>query len=75
MQSSNYTMAHSVLSGGGVSTQSASYINQSTLGQPTPIGAADSGNYANVAGFWYSTLTMIENFPKSLSWLMLLLGE
>jgi hypothetical protein len=76
MQSSTYKISQDVFSAGGTAMQSTSYVNQSTLGQPTPIGAADFENYANAGGFWHSVATIIDNYPKvALSWLMLLLGE
>ena len=75
MQSSSYKISQPVMSSGGIVMQSASYINQSTLGQPTPIGTADLNNYVNNGGFWHSVTTMINNYPKALSWLMLLLGD
>jgi len=58
MQSDNYSIPTSVLSGGGVPMKSASYEANSTLGQPSPLmDPADppgSANYELKPGFWHT---------------------
>jgi len=58
MQSPNYRLPTSVLSGGGVPTGSTNYQTNSTLGQPSPLmDPADppsSSNYNLEPGFWYT---------------------
>ena len=41
------------MSGGGGMANSVTYIVQTTLGQPSPIGDAASLTYSNQAGFWH----------------------
>ncbi len=58
MQSENYSIPTSVLSGGGAPMESASFETSSTLGQPSPLmDPADppySANYDLYPGFWYA---------------------
>jgi hypothetical protein len=60
MQSANYRITTTVVSGGGGSMNSTSFQINGTLGQPTPImeDGMDpfSDNYSLLPGFWY-TLT------------------
>ena len=58
MQSDNYRISTSVLSGGGTPMGSTNYQTDSTLGQPSPQMEGDqnpfSDNYDNYPGFWYT---------------------
>ncbi len=58
MQSANYSITTSVLSGGGAPMGSANYETSATLGQPSPLmDPADppgSTNYGLYPGFWYT---------------------
>ena len=58
MQSDNYSISTSVISGGGTPMGSTNYLTDSTLGQPTPAMEGDqnpfSDNYDNYPGFWYT---------------------
>lgn len=51
--STNYVITEDVMSGGGGTTGSLSYMTQSTLGQPSAIGDGTSLTYSNHAGYWY----------------------
>jgi hypothetical protein len=59
MQSENYHIPTSVLSGGGAPVSSDSYQTDSTLGQSSPLmDPADppySSSYELHPGFWYTT--------------------
>jgi hypothetical protein len=50
-QSASFRITHSVLDGSGGSSASASFRLSGALGQPTPIGAQSSANFALSAGF------------------------
>jgi hypothetical protein len=54
MQSDNYSIPTSVLSGGGEPMTSASYQTDATLGQPSPVTDSSSANYGLNPGFWYT---------------------
>lgn len=60
MESDNYRIPTSVLSGGGGSSSSSSYQLQGTLGQPSPLmDPADppySDGFALYPGFWYTLI-------------------
>ncbi len=56
MESNNYTIPSSVISGGGSPMTSTSFQNNSTLGQPSPITPTRSDSFEAHPGFWY-TLT------------------
>jgi len=51
--SGNYSIARSVMSGGGENIGSTNYKIQYTIGQATPVGTYSSSNYDNYAGFWF----------------------
>ena len=51
--STSYVITEDVMSGGGGSMGSVSYMIQSTLGQPSAIGDGASLTYGNHAGFWH----------------------
>ena len=52
MESSNYSINTSVLSGGGTPMSSAGFQNNATLGQASPITPASSSGFELFAGFW-----------------------
>ncbi len=58
MTSTSYRMTSSVLSGGGVPMNSASYKSDATMGQPSPLmnpsDPPDSTTYDNSPGFWHT---------------------
>ena len=58
MQSANYRITTTVVSGGGGPMSSASFQANGTIGQPTPImeDGMDpfSNNYGLLPGFWYT---------------------
>ena len=58
MESDNYRIPTSVLSGGGAPMSSENWKTNSTLGQPTPLMQGDqnpwSANYDLYPGFWYT---------------------
>ncbi len=56
MESTNYSITSSVLSGGGAPISSESFQVNSTLGQSSPITPSDSTDFEAYPGFWY-TLT------------------
>ena len=49
--STNYSISHDVLSGGGGAGSSANYTVRSAAGQSSAIGASSSANYSAVGGF------------------------
>ncbi len=53
-----YNVVSSVMSGGGGTSESASFKNSGTIGQPTPLeteaDAASSYSFLNQPGFWYT---------------------
>lgn len=51
MASSSYRISWDVIDGGGGMMTSASYVLVDSVGQPSPIGASASTNYALQAGF------------------------
>ena len=63
MESDNFRISTSVLSGGSAPMNSGNYQMNSTLGQPTPLIDGDviplSTNYELYPGFWY-TLPVME---------------
>jgi len=58
MQSENYSISTSVVSGGGAPMSSTNYQSNSTLGQSSPLMDPDypplSTNYGLYPGFWYT---------------------
>jgi hypothetical protein len=64
MQSTNYRITTSVVSGGGGQMGSSSYLLNGTLGQPSPlIDPADppwSSSYDLLTGFWYTLDAAVE---------------
>jgi hypothetical protein len=56
MESENYQIPKSVLSGGGAFMASENYMAGATLGQGSGIGLSSSASYALQAGFWFSIL-------------------
>jgi hypothetical protein len=52
--SASYTIESDVLSTGGSSAGSATYLNEDTLGQSSAIGRSTSSSYGNYGGFWYT---------------------
>ncbi len=56
MESTNYTITTSVISGGGSPMSSVSFQINSTLSQPSPITPISSDSFEAYSGFWY-TLT------------------
>jgi hypothetical protein len=55
MQSPNYRITTSVISGGGGPMASDNFLSQSTLGQPSPISPPlYSLNFSLYPGFWYT---------------------
>ena len=53
MESENYQIPKSVLSGGGAFMASENFGTGATLGQSSGIGPLTSANYDLQAGFWY----------------------
>jgi hypothetical protein len=51
--SANYAIEQDVLASGGNHMTSASYVLDSTLGQPSPVGLSNSASYALQHGFWH----------------------
>ena len=60
MESANYSIPTSVLSGGGAPMSATSYQTNSTLGQPSPLpDSADppfSDSFDLYPGFWYALM-------------------
>jgi len=58
MESENFRITTSVISGGGGPMSSDSYQSNSTIGQPTPLEpnppAQGPTQYLNYPGFWYT---------------------
>ena len=73
IQSDNYRIPASVLSGGGESMTSANYQMDATFGQSSAIGQSSSSSYTNYAGFWQPTILKIRG--KAMPWIPLLLLE
>ena len=65
MQSDNYRIPASVLSGGGAPMSSGNYQTNATLGQPSPImdpaTPPYSDNYDLYPGFWYTAEAAISD--------------
>ena len=78
MQSSNYSITTSVLSGGGAVMTSDNYNVNITAAQPSPIRETgtppESANYVLYPGFWYTLEAMPEK-SKAMPWLYLLLDD
>jgi hypothetical protein len=78
MQSSNYEITTSVLSGGGAAMTSENYDVNITAAQPSPIRETgtppESDNYVLYPGFWY-TLEAAPQKSKAMPWLQLLLDD
>jgi hypothetical protein len=78
MQSSNYDITTSVLSGGGVAMTSDNYNVNITAAQPSPIRETgtppESANYVLYPGFWY-TLEAAPQKSNTMPWLYLLLDD
>jgi len=73
MQSDNYRITNSVLSGGGTTMDSATYQLTGTLGQSSCIGLSSTRDYIAYAGFWQPDVLEIKR--RSLPWIPLLLLE
>jgi hypothetical protein len=56
MESENFRIPRSVISGGGSFVSSDSYALNSTIGQAAAIGASSSLSFDQQAGFWFSIL-------------------
>ena len=54
MSSESYSVPTHVLDGGGTSSSSTSYRLLNALGQPTPIGVAQSTSYMGYLGYIYT---------------------
>jgi hypothetical protein len=54
MSSTSYNVPTHVLDGGGTSSSSTSYRLLNALGQPTPIGVAQSTSYMGYLGYIYT---------------------
>jgi len=78
MQSSNYELTTSVLSGGGVSMASDNFSLYITAAQPSPIRETrtppESDNFVLYPGFWY-TLDPLPKKKKVMPWIPLLLDD
>ncbi len=54
MSSNNYSIAVSVISGGGSPMSSSSFQSNNTLGQPSPITPTSSDSFEAYPGFWHT---------------------
>ena len=76
MQSSNYDITTSVLSGSGAVMTSDNYDVNITFAQPSPIRETgtppESDNFVLYPGFWY-TLEAAPEKSKAMPWIPLLL--
>ena len=76
MQSSNYDITTTVLSGGGAVMTSDNYDVNITAAQPSPIRETstppESANFVLYPGFWY-TLEAAPEKSKAMPWIPLLL--
>ena len=59
MQSANYRIPISVISGGGAPSMSATYDSNATVGQSTAIGDGMSSSFDNYAGYWYQAAALL----------------
>ena len=64
--SANYQLIWSVIAGGGVSSSSAAYGVQGTVGQALGHRASASSNYRIEGGFWPPLVGVAEPSPKRL---------
>lgn len=59
MSSTNFEITSSVISAGGGSMASANFNLTTTLGQPSPLGAASSTSFNLDTGFWFTLLLIM----------------
>ena len=52
--SDHYAIERDVLAGGGNRMESSSYVLESTLGQPSPVGVSESEAHTLEHGFWHA---------------------
>lgn len=75
MQSENYHIPTSALSGGGITIASGGFQINSTLGQSSPLmgpeGPPYSTSYKLYPGFWHTILEKVK--VKAMPWIPLLL--
>lgn len=62
-QSASYKIPADVINSGGAPSSSASYSNNGSVGQSSPLGIGLSSGFSNYPGFWQANFC-IEDFRQ-----------